>query len=160
MQDNNKTARHQAIRKIITEHKIGGQEELLSHLARKGFHLTQATLSRDLRALKIAKAADIHGTYHYVLPQIANNPVHPILTNREKIQQGGISIEFSGQFAVLKTRPGYANGIAADIDGKQIPEIMGTIAGDDTVLLILRENISKNHIMDILSGFIPNLFKQ
>lgn len=158
--ENDKLKRLRTIKDLVSLHKISNQEELLSFLLRKGFNLTQATLSRDLRTLKISKAPDNRGVYHYVLPkEFDNSASSPVLNDKEKINKGGVSIEFGGQFAILKTRPGYANAIAGDIDAHGIPQIMGTIAGDDTVLLILRNENNKNQLFEELSELIPLLFK-
>lgn len=158
--EKDKTHRLKTIKEIVSMHKVSSQEELLSFLIRKGFNLTQATLSRDLRTLKISKVPDERGVYHYVLPKELVDPLHPILNEKEKIGNGGISIEFGGQFAVLKTRPGYANAIAGEIDDHASKQIMGTIAGDDTILLILRNNSNRNQLFEELSSFIPLLFKE
>ena len=125
----------------------------------QGFQFTQATLSRDIKHLKIAKAHDGADNYLYTLPdQIrvpgAGNQGRVLDT---KPATGYRNIEFSGNLAVLKTRPGYAMGIASDIDAKAPREILGTIAGDDTILLIPREGISREGVIKALSQFIPEI---
>lgn len=161
MQDmKGKVNRLEAIKELIESHVIGNQEELLHHLSDDGFILTQATLSRDLKKLKVSKAPDLKGNYHYVLPFEESERLRSLSTMKETIQKGGISIEFSGQLAVMKTRPGYASAIAWDIDTNAPAEILGTIAGDDTVLLILRERVTRNQVIKALSVFIPSLIKQ
>jgi transcriptional regulator of arginine metabolism len=161
MQDmKGKVNRLEAIKELIESHTIGNQEELLHHLNNDGFILTQATLSRDLKKLKVSKAPDLNGTYHYVLPIEESERLRSLSAMQETIQKGGISIEFSGQLAVMKTRPGYASAIAWDIDTNAPTEILGTIAGDDTVLLILRERVTRNQVIKALSAFIPSLIKQ
>ncbi len=136
-----------AIREVIRNNIICNQEELLNHLTQKGFSLTQATLSRDMKQLKIIKSPDAKGNYIYTLQGEETG-----LTST-----GFISIEFSHNLAVIKTRPGYAMGIASDIDNQASHEILGTIAGDDTILLIPREGIHKKDILNALSSIIPNL---
>ena len=84
------------------------------------------------------------------------------LKNHEEIQDdfpvaGVESIDFSGNMAVIKTRPGFAGGVASIIDSHDPYEILGTIAGDDTIILVIREGISKSHILEILAMFIPGL---
>lgn len=161
MQDmKGKVNRLEAIKELIESHVIGNQEELLHHLSNDGFILTQATLSRDLKKLKVSKAPGLNGNYHYVLPIEESERLRSLSTMKETIQKGGISIEFSGQLAVMKTRPGYASAIAWDIDTNAPDEILGTIAGDDTVLLILRERVTRNQVIKVLSAFIPSLIKQ
>jgi transcriptional regulator of arginine metabolism len=134
-----------AIRNIIREQAVESQEELLNILKSKGFEATQATLSRDMKQLKIIKSPDAGGKYVYTLSKENN------YTN---IPDGFATIEFSGQLAVIKTRPGYASAIASDIDTKARHEIMGTIAGDDTILIIPREGITRKEIIEVLSNFI------
>lgn len=128
---------------------------LLKVLTDRGFELTQATLSRDIKELKIVKAPTARGSYIYQQSEsIANIDQDD---NSTLSSFGFISIEFSGQLAVIKTRPGYAMGIAADIDRKATRYILGTVAGDDTILLIPRENISREDVLASLSAFIPNI---
>ena len=142
---NPKKDRLVAIGNIIKENAIESQEELLNILKSKGFEVTQATLSRDIKQLKIIKFPDAGGKYIYALSKENN------YTN---IPDGFATIEFSGQLAVMKTRPGYASAVASDIDTKAQHEIMGTIAGDDTILIIPREGITRKEIIDVLSNFI------
>lgn len=154
-----KQQRLEAICQIIQSEAIRNQEELLKHLEMQGFQFTQATLSRDIKHLKIAKAHDGADNYVYTLPdQIrvpgAGNQGRVLDT---KPATGYRNIEFSGNLAVLKTRPGYAMGIASDIDAKAPREILGTIAGDDTILLIPREGISREGVIKALSQFIPEI---
>ena len=143
------------IKDIIREHPVESQEELLNILKSKGFEVTQATLSRDMKQLKIIKSPDVEGNYIYTLSKennYANIPSQEKL--KEQVSYGLVTIEFSGQLGVMKTRPGYASAIASDIDAKAQHEIMGTIAGDDTILIIPREGITRKEIMNVLSGFI------
>ncbi len=147
------------IRQLISNHRVGSQEELLNLLETEGFSTTQATLSRDLKALKVAKRPDIEGGYAYVLPEDddqrgedENGDVFPV--------SGLESIEFSGNMAVLKTRPGFANSIASVIDNHAPFEVLGTIAGDDTILLISKEGVSRPDVINALSLFMPGLKKK
>lgn len=154
-----KQQRLEAICQIIQSEAIRNQEELLKHLEMQGFQFTQATLSRDIKHLKIAKAHDGADNYVYTLPD--QNRV-PGAGNQGRVLDtkpatGYRNIEFSGNLAVLKTRPGYAMGIASDIDAKAPREILGTIAGDDTILLIPREGISREGVIKALSQFIPEI---
>lgn len=157
----NKNSRLDSIKIIISSKEIGSQEELLQELAKEGFQLTQATLSRDLKQLKVAKAASMNGNYVYVLP---NNTMYKRMTESHTASEmlrhnGFVSIEFSGNIAVIKTRPGYASSLAYDIDTSQSYEILGTIAGDDTIMLVLREGCSQTTLKQSLSHIIPNINK-
>ena len=137
---------------------IRDREELLQELNREGFELTQATLSRDLKQLKVAKAASMNGKYVYVLP---NNIMYKRSTDQsagEMLRNNGfISLQFSGNIAVIRTRPGYASSMAYDIDNNEFSEILGTIAGDDTIMLVLREGVATSKIRQLLSLIIPNI---
>ena len=159
MQNNKKKAdRQDAIKMIISSREVGSQEELLQALAQEGFELTQATLSRDLKQLKVAKASNTHGRYVYVLPNdvLYKRPNHP--SAGEMLQSNGfISLQFSHNIAVVRTRPGYASSIAYDIDNRDCPAILGTIAGDDTIMLVLADHATHGEIRQFLSGVIPNL---
>jgi transcriptional regulator of arginine metabolism len=142
------------IKEIIKNNRIGSQEELLSLLQQHNFDLTQATLSRDLKQLKVAKMPDYEGGYVYVLPDIPNM-LKSNLPEASYISNGFLSIDFCGIFAVIKTKPGYSGGIAANIDQKAPSEILGTIAGDDTILIIPKEHISRSELTSILADILP-----
>lgn len=147
------------IRQLISNHRVGSQEELLNLLETEGFSTTQATLSRDLKALKVAKRPDIEGGYAYVLPEDDDQREED--ENGEVFPVSGLeSIEFSGNMAVLKTRPGFANSIASVIDNHAPFEVLGTIAGDDTILLISKEGVSRPDVINALSLFMPGLKKK
>lgn len=154
-----KNSRLDAIKMIISSKEIGSQEELLQELTGEGFRLTQATLSRDLKQLKVAKAASMNGNYVYVLP---NNTMYKRMTEPHPATEmmmysGFVSIDFSANLAVVKTRPGYASRLAYDIDMHNCYEILGTIAGDDTILLVIREGCTHAEVKQALSHIIPNI---
>ena len=128
-------------------------------MAKEGYKLTQATLSRDLKQLKVAKAASMNGKYVYVLP---NETMYKRVSNPRSLREmmmtpGFLSINFSGNMVVIKTRPGYASSIAYNIDNSDIPEILGTIAGDDTIFLVKKEGASEKELISSLSQIIPEL---
>jgi transcriptional regulator of arginine metabolism len=139
--------RLEAICHIIRTEKIRNQEELLKRLLASGFSATQATLSRDIKQLMVARVHDGNDNYVYQLTDSAPaQGVHP-LGKRP-------NIEFSGNLAVIKTRPGYAMGIASDIDSSAPKEILATVAGDDTILVIPREGYSRESIAGAIARFI------
>jgi transcriptional regulator of arginine metabolism len=154
-----KNNRLEALRLIISSQQLGSQEELLNALQKEGFKLTQATLSRDLKQLKVAKAATMGGNYVYVLPnESMYKRVSTPSSVREMMQMPGfMSINFSGNMAVIKTRPGYASSIAWNIDNSNIPEILGTIAGADTIFVVTKEGVRKDDVVNSLSAVVPNL---
>jgi len=153
-----KKDRLNTIRKIVSEQEIESQDVLLLMLRSNGFDITQATLSRDIKALKISKSPNAEGRYMYTLPAAGFHAAHAATNHNHTLESiGFISIEFSGQLGVIKTRPGYAMGIASDIDSRAGNAILGTIAGDDTILLIPREGVSRKLVVDTLVSFIPNI---
>lgn len=154
-----KNNRLEALRLIISSQQLGSQEELLTALQDEGFKLTQATLSRDLKQLKVAKAATMNGNYVYVLPnETMYKRVQTPSSVREMMQiPGFMNITFSGNMAVIKTRPGYASSIAWNIDNSNISEILGTIAGADTIFIVIKEGTPKDMIISALSEVVPNL---
>ncbi len=149
-----KTDRHTAIKAAILTNEITCQEQLLNILTSKGFDITQATLSRDIKELKIVKMPSASGNYIY---QFSDAFVNMGEDTTPLSNYGFVSIEFSGQLAVIKTRPGYAMAIAGEIDNKANNTILGTVAGDDTILLIPREGISREEVVSSLARFIPNI---
>ena len=154
-----KTNRLEALRLIISSQQLGSQEELLNALQKEGFKLTQATLSRDLKQLKVAKAATMGGNYVYVLPnETMYKRVSSPASVREMMRMSGfVSANFSGNIGVIKTRPGYASSIAWHIDNSDIPMILGTIAGDDTIFIVLKEGYTHQEVIDELNMRVPSL---
>lgn len=154
-----KNSRMETLKMLISSHELSSQEEVLKALAKEGYKLTQATLSRDLKQLKVAKAASMNGKYVYVLP---NETMYKRVSNPRSLREmmmtpGFLSINFSGNMVVIKTRPGYASSIAYNIDNSDIPEILGTIAGDDTIFLVKKEGASEKELISSLSQIIPEL---
>ena len=151
-----KDRRLEAIKMIISGKEVGSQEEVLNELRKEGFTLTQATLSRDLKQLKVAKAASMTGKYVYVLPnETMYRRSHKPLSAGEMLSNPGfLSINFSGNLGVIKTRPGYASSIAYNIDNSNVPEILGTIAGDDTIIIVLREGVDHNALIDGINDIV------
>ena len=154
-----KTNRLEALRLIISSQQLGSQDELLNALQKEGFKLTQATLSRDLKQLKVAKAASMSGNYVYVLP---NETMYKRVSTPNSIREmmrvpGFISINFSGNMGIIRTRPGYASSIAWKIDNSNIPVILGTIAGDDTIFIVIKEGVKHQEVVEALSDVVPNM---
>lgn len=156
----NKKNRLQLILEIIRSQKVSSQDELVKLLSEKGFSVTQATLSRDLKKLKVSKVATDKGNYMYIVPN--NNDFNHVssLMNIGSTSSSGnfmgyISLSFSGCMAVIKTRNGYASGLAYDIDLNRPDEILGTIAGADTIFVVLREGVSHEDAKRVLQRFIP-----
>lgn len=143
-----KVKRLAAIRMIVSSQEVNSQSDLLNLLAKEGYHVTQATLSRDLKQLKVAKAASMNGNYVYVLPNETMYKRQTGTASLSKMLQdpGVLSINFSGNIGVIKTRPGYASAIAYGLDNSTHQDILGTIAGDDTILIVLREGADREAV--------------
>ncbi len=150
-----KLSRLLAIEKIIQKEKISSQEILLKKLEKKGFRCTQATLSRNLRQLGVVKVPDGKGGYVYSIPSAQQSQ---FLTEMKYDLINVIkSIIEANSMIIIKTSPGYANSIAVTIDNYGRYEIAGTIAGDDTLLVIPRDNVSLSHVRGILEMIFPGL---
>ena len=153
---NNKHSRLSAIRVIIAGQRIGSQDELLKQLLALGYECTQATLSRDLKELEVTKEVVAGGECIYLLP---DSPLHPHADIPYGVQMSGgvVSVAFSANIAVIKTRSGDAGGIAKDIDRCNFESVLGTVAGDDTLLLVVKEGYTKNDVQLQLERIIPEI---
>lgn len=150
-----KLERQRIIRELIKDNKVANQEELSNLLEQRGLSVAQATLSRDIRELRITKLHDGNG-YSYSLPQ--PGVLRTMLHESSVMSSDSIdSLEFSGSMAVIKTRPGHAGMIASVIDEGHFAEVMGTLAGDDTILLVLREGFSHDEVAKSLSGIFKGI---
>ncbi len=135
--------------------KVSSQEELLNILEEEGLNFTQATLSRDLKFLKVNKISDPEKGYIYELPE-QHGQIGAELAE-SYAAQGFVSIRFSNKLGVIKTLPGYASSIASLIDKSNPFEIVGTIAGDDTILIVPNENVNEKDVINALVLIIPEL---
>ncbi|MBN2536140.1 MAG: arginine repressor [Spirochaetales bacterium] len=151
-----KIARLEAIKRIILSSRVDSQEALLKYLENEGFTVTQATLSRDLRRLKVVKVADGPDGFRYTfLDNESGKGSEEALI--EDFLHGFLTIEFSGNFGLIKTIPGHAQSVAFALDNLKIDEILGTIAGDDTILVIPRDGVERKAILRALETRIPEL---
>ncbi len=151
----NRTKRLLEIRKLIKTNSVRNQDELLNMLINSGFSYTQATLSRDLKLLRAGKKPDNEKGLVYFLPDDEPSVSDNELLMKDSMNQGYLSIDYTGNMAVIKTLPGFASGIAYRIDGLKAFEILGTIAGDDTILVIARDGITKRDLDQVLKAAIP-----
>lgn len=155
MAKDKKSGRLEVIKMIVSSQELATQEELLAQLDIAGFPTSQATLVRDLRQLRIVKGQNRNGNYVYLMPADQRyrtvSDTHVSLNAMHRL--GALSMKFTGNLAVIKTLPGHAAHIAYDIDNANIPEILGTIAGDDTVFVAVNEGAERSTVMDKLSVF-------
>ena len=133
-----KNARQQKILELIEKYDIDTQETLIQKLAEEGFNVTQTTASRDIRQLNLVKGTTSYGTYKYIAPgaHVGTDGRMPVFNSA--ITDAVIKIEAAGNIVVVKTFSGMANAIAVCVDALAHDDIVGCIAGDDTILLVVK----------------------
>ena len=151
-----KVQRLSAIKRIVETKKVSSQDELLKKLNKEGYQLTQATLSRDLKYLRVGKVPDDRKGYIYKLPEEGKDQKRAVKTDEFPLH-GFVSLEFGSGLGVMKTLPGYASSLASAIDQVHLFEILGTVAGDDTILIVPRDGASRNDVSNTLAGLFPEL---
>lgn len=147
-----KGQRHIKIREIISSRDIETQDELVNELRTAGFQVTQATVSRDIKELLLVKVPLDDGRYKYSMP--TDQRYNPVQKLKRALVDNFVHIDHSGNLVVMKCLPGTANSIAALLDNMEWSEIMGTISGDDTILLICREPHNSQTVISQIMGFI------
>jgi len=142
------------IRKILETEQIANQNDLNRKLKEEGFEITQATLSRDLAAMKVMRIPDTDKRYIYTLP--SQSTVSQITEDNSPLNACK-SIAFSQNLAVLKCLPSFAPSISMLIDRLEMEAVVGTVAGDDTILIVLREDWAHERFLDALFKRLPEL---
>jgi transcriptional regulator of arginine metabolism len=132
----NKGQRHIKIREIIANREIETQDDLVENLKNASFNVTQATVSRDIKELHLVKVPMQDGRYKYSLP--ADQRFNPLQKLKRSLMDSFVTIDHANNLIVMKTLPGNANAVGALIDNLDWNEILGTICGDDTILIICR----------------------
>ena len=133
-----KTKRHAMIIKIITSRDVETQEELARLLGEQGFQVTQATVSRDIKELRLLKVLTPSGAYKYATADKAENGLNDRFVRM--LAESVLSVTSANNLIVVKTLSGSANVAAEALDSMHWPELLGTLAGDNTILLIIRSN--------------------
>ena len=131
-----KKNRHEKIVEIVEKYDIETQDELIEHLRKIGYEVTQATVSRDIRELKLTKVMTDKGSYSYRLPK--NNEALGNFKFNHALAESITSVDFALHTVVIKTFPGMAQAVAVGIDNLMLPVILGCVAGDDTIIVIAR----------------------
>jgi transcriptional regulator of arginine metabolism len=144
-----KPERHAEIREIVQRHRVASQEELRELLADRGFDVAQATLSRDIRELRLIKVPDAEGGHHYTLPPEAWDTTPTLQRLMPALY---VSAEGSRNLVIVKTLAGGAQALAEAIDWEEWPEVLGSIAGDDAILLVLREDDQLQAVVERLES--------
>ena len=136
-----KNSRQEKILELIAAHDIETQEQLLLELKEHGFPVTQATISRDIKQLRIVKRAGLHGTMRYEISE--SNHVPEFSSTIEKIfRQSVVQYSCAQNLVVIKTLPGLASAACSAIDQMALPTVLGSIAGDDTAFIAMRDSAS------------------
>lgn len=139
-----KNARQAEILNIIQNNEVETQEQLLLYLKDRGFQTTQATISRDIKELRLVKELAGNGSYRYAVSgRRTGSGTDSRLRNIFK--EVVASVDMAQNILVLKTMPGLASAACSALDNMDIPGVVGTIAGDDTALLIMRDNAAAQH---------------
>ncbi|MDR1388415.1 MAG: ArgR family transcriptional regulator [Treponema sp.] len=152
----NRASRLKAVCRLIKNNRIESQDRLLKLLEGENFPVTQATLSRDLKLLKVSKSADGQNAYVYTLPS-DNERRESEKIYIQDFLRGYISIDWAGNLAVIKTYSGYASVVATALDNLGLEEVMGTISGDNAVFVGLRQGVSGADLVMRLQKSIPDL---
>ena len=150
-----KKHRQEKLLELISRYEIETQDELIERLREIGYEVTQATISRDIRELKIAKMTTGKGTYRYVLPKQAD-PSSGIKFSAALIDSI-TTVEFAQNIVVIKTYPGLASAVAAGIDRMSLEGILGCVAGDDTIMVVTRDIECAEMIADRLHDLLRNM---
>ena len=135
-----KRIRQEKMLELISKYEIDTQDELIDRLRECGFEVTQATVSRDIRALKLIKVLDEEGNYRYILPQAQkSNKESNTAPNYHKTYANSIlSVRYALNNVVIKTTPGMASAVALMLDHTNHEMMLGTVAGDDTIIVVTR----------------------
>ena len=149
-----KNERQEAILQIISTTSVETQEELLELLQKQGFRATQATISRDIRDLKLIKTMTSRGTYRYQVPS-RQDPVIPKFNSART--ESIIRVESANNLIVIHTYAGMAQAVAACLDSMKMQDVLGCVAGDDTILIVARDNHAAVNLCINLRSMIQTL---
>lgn len=151
-----KKNRQMKVLEIISKHEVETQDELIELLKAEDFYVTQATISRDIRELDLIKISTAKGTYKYTVAAHASNEKKPGNTFGHTLASSVKSVDYANNIIVVKTVPGMCGAVAIEIDRYTIPDLLGSVAGDDTLIMIMRTEeraeIVSGKLHDILMG--------
>jgi transcriptional regulator of arginine metabolism len=142
-----KYSRHAKILELIESNEIETQEDLANSLRQSGFNVTQATVSRDIKELRLIKVLTREGKYKYATIKQQES----VVTDRfmKLFKDSVLSIDHAGNMIIIKTLIGAANAAAAAIDAVDLKEVAGTIAGDDTIFLVIRDGYEMDEALEV-----------
>lgn len=147
-----KKRRHKAILDLIEQYDIGTQEELLAMLREKGFDVTQATVSRDVKELRLLKTLGENGIYKYSVEKNTDKGYSDMF--EALFQSAMTKVDYAGNICVIKCSPGLAGAACATIDAMNVNEVVGTIAGDDTIFMLCRTTDEAHGVAEALNRMI------
>ena len=150
----NKSERLNLIRRIVEDELIGSQEDLIKRLADYGVQATQSTLSRDFKEINISKMPHHDKGYIYVLSEKLGGEV---IANTSHISEAVLDIKFSHNIAVISTKSGYASAVSVVIDSRKNKNILGTVAGDNNIILVLHEDATHEEVTAQMQQLFPSL---
>jgi len=151
-----KKHRQEKLLELISRYEIDTQDELIERLRDHGFEVTQATVSRDIRELKIAKMMSGQGKYRYVLPK-QQSDIGPSMSFSNSLIDSIVSVDHACNLVVLKTYSGLAQAVAVGIDGMNMHQVLGCVAGDDTIMIVSRDEECATVIADRIRMLMKNL---
>lgn len=150
-----KNSRQEKILELISKYEIETQDDMIARLRADGYTATQATISRDMRDLKLTKVLTARGSYKYVVNQARNHSNTAKLNNA--VVDSIVSVNYSGNNIVLKTFPGLAQAVASGVDALHIHNILGCVAGDDTIIIVTSDEEASrdisNKIKELMKSF-------
>ena len=149
-----KNNRQKKILELIEKYSIDTQEDLLSRLREAGYNATQATISRDIRDLKLVKAMSVEGVYKYIRP--TKQEVPPPRFN-SALAESVTHLDAAGNIIVIHTYPGMAQPVASCIDAIGHPDVLGCVGGDDTVIVVIRDAQKANEMCDKIRQMLNTL---
>lgn len=150
-----RTGRQMKILEIIEAEPITTQEELQGRLQNYGFEVTQATISRDIKALRLVKTLDKNGIYRYTVlkPEEKSNTKERYLSI---LRDTVIQVDAAENMVAIKCHVGMANAACAALDSMGFPQIVGTLSGDDTIFILLRSALDASRFSDIVREYLAN----
>jgi len=148
-----KKARHELIKEIIEQSRIETQDDLTAALLLKGVKVTQATVSRDIKEMRLYKVSDVNGHYFYTCPKVQNILSHDGVLS-QTVRTSIVKIKMNDSLVVIHTVPGSAASVAFALDNMNFEEILGTIAGDDTIFVAVANAEAGNNIVQKLKNLI------
>lgn len=150
-----KKLRQETLLDVISRYEVETQDELIERLSECGIRVTQATVSRDIRELKIAKMTTGKGKYRYVLPRQTDR------TNGMRfsaaLTDSIVSIQNASNLVVVKTYPGLANAVAVGIDHMNLSQVLGCVAGDDTILIVMQDDAVAVALVNRIRELLKNI---